>query len=277
MHRTELADFLRRRRAGVTPADAGLRLDPDARRRRRTPGLRREEVAWLAGMSVDYYSRLEQARGPHPSRQTLSGIARALRLSGDERAHLFHLAGEMPGAPEPSGDVPAALRHLLDGLDATPALVMDAKYDVLAWNGPAAALIADFAAVPRRDRNLVRRFFTGAEPAWVYESEGMHGFARACVADLRAAAARLPRDPGIAALVADLRERSPEFRTVWHDHRVGVHRSMSKRLRHPVAGDIEVECSVLHVPGRDQRVVLYTATPGTPSHKALRLLARSSA
>ncbi|QKW36720.1 helix-turn-helix domain-containing protein [Actinomadura sp. NAK00032] len=268
MDRRELARFLRGRRERLRPADLGL----EAGARRRTPGLRREEVARLAGVSVDHYTRLEQARGSRPSRAVLSSVARALRLTGDERAHLFHLAGEVPRAPGPSADVPANIAHLLDWLDGTPAIVIDAKYDVLAWNALAAALIADFPARPHGRRNLLRCYFTGAEPSWVYEAPGMREFAGACVADLRATAAENPDDPGIAALVAELRERSTEFRALWHAHEVRVQRSMTKQIRHPRAGEMELICTMLHVPERNQRVVLYTAAPGTPSHEALRSL-----
>jgi len=162
--RAELAAFLRRRRAAVSPADAGLPAGP----RRRTPGLRRQEVAQLAGMSVDYYTRLEQGRGPRPSRQMLGAIGRALRLSGDELAYLHYVAGETPGPPSgPARDVRPGILALLGRLDDTPALVCDAKYDVLAWNAMAAALIADFSALPPGERNIIWRFFT--DPAGYYD------------------------------------------------------------------------------------------------------------
>lgn len=158
MDRADLADFLRSRRARVRPTDVGL--PPGTRRR--TPGLRREEVARLAGISVDYYTRLEQARGPRPSRQVLAALARALRLADDERSHLFHLVDEVPGPPAgPSPEVPDAILHLLDQLDHVPAFVIDVKYDVLAWNAMAAALLGDFARFPRAERNLVWQLFCG--------------------------------------------------------------------------------------------------------------------
>lgn len=268
MDRKELAGFLRGRRERVRPAEVGL----EAGTRRRTPGLRREEVARLAGVSVDHYTRLEQARGSRPSRAVLASVARALRLSDDERAHLFHLAGEVPRAPGPSPDVPANITHLLDWLDDTPALVIDAKYDVLAWNALAAALITDFSGHPSGRRNLLSSYFTGAEPSWVYETEAMRHFAEACVADLRATAAENPDDPGITALVSELQEHSAEFRELWHAHEVRVQRSMTKHIHHPRAGELELVCTMLHVPDRNQRIVLYTAIPGTPSYDALRLL-----
>src|SRR5690348_7523742 len=160
MDRPQLAEFLRSRRERLRPEDVGL----PAGLRRRTPGLRREEVASLATMSTDYYTRLEQGRGPRPSRPVLTGLARALRLSDDERDHLFRLAGEQPGPPPgPPADVRSGVLRMLARLDV-PGLVLDAKYDVLAWNPLAAALIADFSALPPRERNLLRlRFLTDGQ------------------------------------------------------------------------------------------------------------------
>jgi transcriptional regulator with XRE-family HTH domain len=269
VNRVELADFLRVRRGLVQPGDVGL----EAGRRRRTPGLRREEVARLAGMSVDYYTRLEQARGPRPSRQMLGAIARALRLSDDERAYLYNLAGEMPGPPPgPPQDVRPGVLHLLDRLDDTPALVLDAKYDVLAWNPLAAALITDFSALPPDRRNIVWRFFTDPAARARHDPEGARRFARESVSDLRAAAARYPYDSGIRRLVDRLLAGSEEFATLWAAHEVRVRRSGRKRLNHPSVGWLEFDCEALHIPECDQWVVLYTAAPGSPSYEALRLL-----
>lgn len=268
-NRTELAAFLRRRRGLVQPADVGL----EAGLRRRTPGLRREEVARLAGMSVDYYIRLEQARGPRPSRQMLGAIARALRLSDDERAYLYHLGGQVPGPPPgPPQDVPPGVLHLLDRLDGTPALVLDAKYDVLAWNPAAAALMTDFSKLPSGERNLVWLYFTGPDARARYEPDGTWRFGREATADLRAAAARYPDDGGVRRLIDRLRARSAEFRGFWAEHDVQVGRSARKRLLHPDLGPLELDCDTLLVPERDQRVVLYTAAPGSASAEALRLL-----
>jgi transcriptional regulator with XRE-family HTH domain len=269
MDRRELADFLRSRRARVRPEDVGLQAGP----RRRTPGLRREEVARLAGMSVDYYIRLEQARGPRPSRQILGAVARALRLTDAEREYLHHLAGEPPQPrPGPPQDVPAGILHLLDRLDDTPAFVLDAKYDVLAWNAMAAALITDFSRLPPRDRNPLRSLFLSPGSAQITDDGEYGRFARVCVADLRAATARYPGDPGVGGLVAELLEGSELFARLWSEREVAVQQSNVKTLRHPVVGTIELHCDVLHVPDRDQRVVLYTAAPGTPAHEALKLL-----
>jgi transcriptional regulator with XRE-family HTH domain len=269
MDRAELAEFLRRRRGRVQPADAGL----EAGGRRRVPGLRRQEVAQLAGMSVDYYVRLEQGRGPRPSRQMLAAISRALRLSDDERAYLYHLAGEVPGPPPgPPRDVRPGVLHLLDRLDDTPAMVCDASYDVLAWNPMAAALLGDFSALPPGERNLIWRFFTDSRSRRRHDAGGVAAFARESVADLRAAAARYPGDARVRRLVERLRAASDEFAGLWAEQDVAVRRSARKRVRHPAVGWLDLDCESLHDPDRDQWIVLYTAAPGTPSHDALRLL-----
>ena len=270
MDRDQLAEFLRSRRGRVQPGDVGLA----AGTRRRTPGLRREEVARLAGISVDYYARLEQGRGPRPSRQVLSALGRALRLYEDERAHLYHLAGELPAPPTgPSADVPAGVLHLLDRLDDTPAFVIDAKYDILAWNPMAAALLGDPSSWRPDRRNMVWTMFTGPLSPAVLTDPSSSAFADECVAELRAAAARYPRDPGISDLIARLHAASPEFVRRWEQHRVCVRRgSTTKRLRHPVVGELTLECEVLSVAGHGQRLILYTAAPGSPSAEALRLL-----
>lgn len=269
MDRQELADFLRSRRERVTPADVGI----EAGGRRRTPGLRREEVAWLAGMSVDYYARLEQARGPHPSRQVLGALARALRLSEAERNYLHHLAGEPPKPPPgPPRDVPQGVLRLLDRLDDVPAFVLDAKYDVLAWNPMAAALIADFSTWPANRRNLLWQSITASPARARYDEEAARQFGREIVGDLRAASARYPDDPGIAELIAALLDFSPEFAEMWARHEVHVRTSTTKVMDHPQVGRLDLDCEVLDIPQRDQRLVLYTAAPGTASYDALQLL-----
>lgn len=269
MDRQEMASFLRSRRARIRPADIGL----PGGTRRRTPGLRREEVAQLAGMSVDYYIRLEQGRGPHPSRQILSALARALRLSDDERGHLYNLAGEPPEPPSgPSQDVPPGILHLLERLDDTPAYVLNARQDILAWNPLAAALMTDFAALAPRDRNVVRWLFTGTAIERYGADEYVTRLARELVADLRASSGRYPGDPGIAELVAEVSARSALFARLWAEGEVGIRRGGRKRMVHPVVGELDMHCDVLYVPERDQRVVLYTAAPGTPSYEALKLL-----
>jgi transcriptional regulator with XRE-family HTH domain len=271
-NRAELAAFLRLRRAKVRPADAGL----EEGTRRRTPGLRRQEVAQLAGMSVDYYIRLEQGRGPHPSHQMITAIGRALRLSDDERAYLHHLAGQVPGPPpEPVRDVRPGIIHLLDRLDDTPALVCDALFEVLAWNAMATALLGDFAAMPPDERNVIWHFFTVPGARDRYGEESARRFARESVADLRAAAARYPRAARVHGLVERLQAASAEFRVLWAERDVRFQRSTRKRVRHPQAGWLDLDRDALHDPQSDQWIVLYTATPGTPAHEALRLLKKT--
>jgi transcriptional regulator with XRE-family HTH domain len=270
MDRRQLAEFLRSRRARVQPGDAGLATGT----RRRTPGLRREEVARLAGISVDYYTRLEQARGPRPSRQVLAALARALRLYDAERAHLYHLAGEVPAPPTgPSPDVPAGILHLLDRLDDTPAYVIDAKYQILAWNPMAAALLGDPSGWPPDQRNMIWNLFAGRYSAMALADPQASTFADECVAELRAAAAQYPEDPGIHRLIARLRSASPEFVRRWEEFQVCVRRgSTAKRMRHPVVGELTLECEVLDIAGHGQRLVIYSAAPGSPSAEALKLL-----
>jgi transcriptional regulator with XRE-family HTH domain len=267
--RSELAAFLRSRRARLRPCDVGL---PEFGHRR-TPGLRRQEVAQLAGMSVDYYIRLEQGRGSRPSHQVLSALARALLLSTDERGYLFHVAGQTP-PPTAGRDraVPTAIRHLLATLTLTPAYVLDAAYDVLAWNQLATHFITDLSAVAPNERNIIRWMFRlpDDDPHW---TEGQRDFARASVADLRAAYARYPGDRGIGALVTELAGLSPHFAAMWAEQDVAVRRQIVKRIKHPLAGPIEFECQVLHVPDTDQRVIIYCAEPGSPTEVAFRRLA----
>jgi transcriptional regulator with XRE-family HTH domain len=270
MDRSQLAEFLRSRRFRVQPGDVGLA----AGGRRRTPGLRREEVARLAGISVDYYARLEQARGPRPSRQVLGALARALRLHDAERAHLYHLAGEVPAPPTgPSPEVPAGILHLLDRLDDTPAYVVDAKYEILAWNPMAAALLGDPSTWPPGRRNIIWNLFAGEHSAMALADPDASAFADECVAELRGAAARYPEDPGIHQLISRLRAASPEFVRRWEQLRVCVRPgSTTKRVRHPVVGELTLECEVLDIAGHGQRMIVYTAAPGSPSSDALRLL-----
>lgn len=266
MDRRELADFLRSRRERITPAQVGL----PAGRRRRTPGLRREEVARLAYISPEYYSRLEQARGPRPSREVLGGLARALRLSDAERAHLHQLAGAPPTSPPgPSREVPPSILDLIERLPLSAAFVTAADYEVLAWNHLAAALMEDFSAVPRRERNLLRRAFLGK----LYGVSDLEAFERSATSQLRAVVARYPDDEEVRALVDELHEGSERFRTLWASHDVASSPTLSKTFHHPQVGPVTVTCDALDVADRDQRVIIYTAVPGSPSEQALRLLA----
>ncbi|WP_219462107.1 helix-turn-helix transcriptional regulator [Nonomuraea rhizosphaerae] len=269
MNRKELAEFLRSRRARVGPRDVGL---PDGGRRR-TPGLRRQEVAQLAGMSIDYYIRLEQGRGPHPSRQVLGAMARALMLTQDERTHLFNLAGQALDPPRIRRDVPEPILHLISYLEEVPAYVVDAKYEILAWNPLASAVMGDLAARAPGDLNVIRWIYRSPDIGEFLGDEDRGRFARGAVADLRAAAGRYPDDPELRALVAEMLALSPEFAQVWARHEVQMRREHVKRLVHPAVGEIVTNCQVLAVPDReDLRLVLYTAEPGSASHRALREL-----
>ncbi|WP_329180835.1 helix-turn-helix transcriptional regulator [Streptomyces sp. NBC_01477] len=269
MDRPELADFLRRSRDRLGPADVGL----GGGSRRRTPGLRREEVAQLADMSVDYYTRLEQARGPRPSRQMLGALARALRLTADERDHLFHLSGEEPPRDTGGSDhVRPGLLLILDRLHDTPAQVVSDIGDVLVQNAMASALLGDVSARPPEMRNTVRRAFTEPAAMDIFPPEDRPALARNHVAHLRAVLAARPDDPRAVALVTELRAASEDFARLWTEHEVAVRRSDTKRIRHPVVGEMELDCEVLLSPGRDQRLIVYTARPGTEAYERLQLL-----
>ena len=269
--RTELAGFLRARRARLSPRQAGL-PETGTPGRRRTPGLRRQEVAQLAGLSVDYYIRLEQARGPHPSRQVLAALARALMLTADERDYLFRLAGEAPPpAPRPSREITPGIRHLLDSMPGVPAYVVDAAYNVLAWNQLATHFIGDLSRY--EDRNMIRWTFLRAPQEVVWSDADFVRFTRSTVADLRAAYARYPGDPGIDSLVTEMLALSPRFEQMWAEHEVEVRGPMLKHVAHPQAGALEFECQVLHIAESGQRLIAYCAAPGSATEAAFRELA----
>ncbi|MGW1994305.1 helix-turn-helix domain-containing protein [Embleya sp. NPDC001921] len=274
--RRELADFLVCSRGRLSPADVGL---PDGARRR-TAGLRREEVARLAGMSVDYYARLEQNRGPNPSPQLLAALARALRLDRAGRDHLFHLAGQVPPGHSSGCDehVSPTLLLMLDRLHDVPAQVLSDLGDVLAQNAMAVALMG-----PNVGRNLVVRWFT--EPASRVRCRAVdaEGMSRAYVADLRAAGALRGDDARPAALVARLRSESAEFAALWDaggaglpgvDVRSGVagRGEAEETIRHPEVGEVTLRCQVLDALEAAQRLVVYTAAPGSSSADRLALL-----
>ena len=271
VNRQDLATFLLTRRQRLQPADVGL---PQVGRRR-TPGLRRQEVAQLAGMSVDYYVRLEQARGPRPSRQVLAALARALILTADEREYLFRLAGETPPPTAgPSREISPGIRNLIDSLPDTPAYVVDAKYDVLAWNTLATHFIGDLSGYAESDRNMIRWIFSLPADAVPWADPDAVRFTRSTVADLRASYARYPADPGIAGLVTELLGSSPRFAEIWAEHDVESRRPLVKRVDHPWAGPLEFECQVLHIPDTGQRLITYCAAPGSPTQAAFRRLAQ---
>jgi transcriptional regulator with XRE-family HTH domain len=268
MDREQLADFLRRRREALQPEDVGLARGA----RRRTSGLRREEVALLASMSTDYYSRIEQQRGPQPSESMLAAIARALRLTQDERDHLFRLAGHTPPPRTVRSDhVSPALMRVLDRLD-TPAQVVTDLGETLAQNEMALALLGDQTRYSGLARALVYRWFTDpAARAW-YVEEDHDKLTRTYVAGLRIALARHPDDERALAIVAGLHAASPEFTALWDEHDVGAQIGDAKRIAHPQVGPIEVQCQRLAAESEAQILLVYTVTPGTEDAEKLRLL-----
>ncbi|MEU5880074.1 helix-turn-helix transcriptional regulator [Spirillospora sp. NPDC047279] len=270
MHRDDLADFLRRCRGRLTPRDVGLVEGP----RRRTPGLRREEVAMLAGMSADYYMRLEQARSPQPSTQMLAALTRALRLTIDERDHLYLLAGHRPPEGARAGEyLRPGMLYLLDRLDNVPVQVLSDLGDLLAQNDLAQALFGCVCTVAQEDRNIVLRWFTEPDVRGHFAAEEHDEHARQLVADLRAAVARRGDDAASRALVTRLRAGSAEFAALWDRHEVAVRRSHPYRLTHPDLGMIEFDCEVLATPAADQRLLVFTPPPGgTEALDMLRVL-----
>ncbi|MFF3815766.1 helix-turn-helix transcriptional regulator [Streptomyces bluensis] len=273
----ELGDFLRSRRARIRPEDVGFASGSGVRR---VPGLRREELAHLAGVSVDYYVRLEQGRNRSVSDAVLGAVADALRLDEDERAHFFRLA--RPRKPDPDPDPGPAhggavtrsgVRRLLDWITA-PALAMGRRMDVLAWNRPACALITDFSALPPGERNLCRLHLLNDEIGRRYPDREM--IAREAVGHLRLAAGRFPDDPELWRLVEELNERSEEFRRHWRLHTVRTKSHGLKRIDHPEAGPLTLSYEITHFPQDPElSLLVYTAAPGSPEEKALRLMAEA--
>ncbi|WP_329456578.1 helix-turn-helix transcriptional regulator [Streptomyces sp. NBC_01497] len=271
MNKQELGSFLRSRRERLRPEDVGLPSGP----RRRTPGLRREEAAVLAHISTEYYVRLEQGRAPRPSGEVLAGIAGALRLTDAESDHLHVLSGTAPIRDRlHRRDVRPSILALLERLPGTAAFVISATFEVLAWNDLAAALMEDFGALAPGDRNLARRAFLGPDRpgTTLYGISDAAEFRHHVVMELRATLARYPADPEVRGLVDELRDTCPEFARLWERHDVQAAQMLTKTLRHPVVGEITVDCDVMALTDRDQHVVLYSAPQGSPDAEALALL-----
>jgi transcriptional regulator with XRE-family HTH domain len=269
MDAAQLSGFLRRRRERVEPADVGLPAGP----RRRTPGLRREEVAQLAGMSTDYYTRLEQRRAPQPSEQILTALARALRLTVDERDHLFRLAGHhAPARGAPSDHVGPGMMRILDRLDDTPALVISDLDEPLAQNRLAVALLGDQLRHTGPARSLVWRWFTDPDARQVHPPEDHDHHSAVLVANLRAALVRRGQDVRSRTLVDRLRATSTQFAALWDRHEVAVRRRDTKRIVHPELGLIELHCQTLYADTEAQRLLVFTAEPGSRAADQLRLL-----
>ncbi|MBD7919923.1 helix-turn-helix domain-containing protein [Cellulomonas sp. Sa3CUA2] len=267
----ELADFLRRARSQVDPERAGLPADG---RVRRVKGLRREEVALLARVSTDYYTRLEQGRRIVPSAGVVDAIASALGLDDAGRAHLVHLIGASPRPtrrPTRAQSARRGLHQLVDALDDVPAMLLGRRTDVLATNRLARALLTDFDALPAKDRNYARWMFL--DPQARERLVDWDAQARTVVENLRLDAGRDPHDSATQALVGELTIASPQFARWWEEHRVHQRTFGDKHFRHPVVGELTLQYETLTTPGDpDQALFLFTAEPGSPSHEALDLL-----
>lgn len=265
---SEFASVLRSWRERVRPEAVGLPVGAG----RRTAGLRREELAALAGVSVDYIVRLEQGRAMNPSAQLLGALATALRLTTAEREHLFRTAGSaVPARGLVPRHITPGVQRLVDRLNDVPLAVFTAAHDLLLWNPLWAAIDGDPLSRAPIEPNVVWRYFLGGNDRVEWDAIHDEEFARDLVADLRAAVGRYPLDRDLAELVARLRRESPEFERRWDSAYIAAHRSSTKRVHTPV-GVIEVECDVLSVPGSDLRVVVYTTAPGTADDERLALL-----
>ncbi|MBW8739665.1 MAG: helix-turn-helix domain-containing protein [Streptomyces turgidiscabies] len=270
--RAELSEFLRTRRARLKPEDVGL---PDFGRHRRVPGLRREELAQLAGVSVAYYTRLEQGNGQNVSAEVLDAIARALRLTGAEHDHLTHLAKPKQHKKKPSARtqvVRGTLRQLLDTLDGVPAYIAGRRTDILAWNAMAASLFGDWDELPPQDRNWARLLFLRPEYHDLFTDWEQKAIDIVC--HLRMDAGRYPEDPRLSALVGELSVKSEEFRRLWATHDVKEKSYGVKRLQHPLVGELTLNYESFRLlDDSDQSMIVYSAEPGSPSAQAMRLLA----
>ncbi|MFG2272066.1 helix-turn-helix domain-containing protein [Streptomyces chartreusis] len=270
--RAELSEFLRTRRARLKPEDVGL---PDYGRHRRVPGLRREELAQLAGVSVAYYTRLEQGNGRNVSAEVLDAIARALRLSDAEHAHLTHLAKPKRHKKKPvsrTEQVRPAMRQLLDTIDGVPAYITGRRSDIVAWNGMAAAVFGDWSELPAQERNWARLVFLRPEYRELFVEWDQKAYD--IVAFLRMDAGCHPDDPRLSALVGELSVKSEEFRRLWAIHDVKEKSYGVKRLRHPLVGELALNFESFRLTdGTEQTLITYHSEPGSPSAEALRLLA----
>jgi transcriptional regulator with XRE-family HTH domain len=270
---TSLGATIHAWRDRLTPQAVGL----PSRRSRRAVGLRREELAELAGVSVDYVVRLEQGRATTPSPQIVGALARALQLSRDERDHLYRLAGLQPPQDGTITDhIPPGMQRVLTRIGETPVAVFAADWRLIWWNRSWAALIGDPSGLAAEDRNLVRsRFPVAADrrrlAAWPIISADIEASDRAIVADLRRASARYPGDARLAALISRTLAGNQRFAELWRDGAVGWHVEERKTIRHPGIGDITVDCDVLSDSDTDLKIVIYTAVPGSEDETKLDL------
>jgi transcriptional regulator with XRE-family HTH domain len=270
---TSLGATIRAWRDRLTPAQVGL----PAGRARRAAGLRREELAELAGLSVDYVVRLEQGRATTPSAQVVSALARALQLSGQERDHLYRLAGlKPPGDVTVPDHIPPGMQRVLSRLGETPVSVFAADWRLIWWNRAWAAVLGDPSGVAPDDRSLVKARFPvpgddgriAMSPVFLEDCETSD---RAVVADLRRASGRYPSDTRLAALIRRTLDGNPRFARLWHEGTVGGHAEDRKTVRHPVVGDITVDCDVLNDSDTDLKIVIYTVVPGSEDETKLDL------
>jgi transcriptional regulator with XRE-family HTH domain len=267
----DLREFLRTRRARIGPQDTDL---PPRTGPRRVPGLRREEVALLAGVSAEYYERLERGRAKNVSASVLDAVARVLRLDDVERDHLYSLARPVPTrrVALPPQRVRPGLRRMLDAVDDVPALILGRRRDVLATNALARAFYTDFDALPPGERNMVRFLFTDDAARDLYHDWATT--ARAVVAGLRVYAGTHPHDPRLAELVGELSVRDLDFRRWWAEHDVHVRDHGTKHYHHPLVGDLELGYEAFTPVGEPDLVLgIHTAEPGSSSENALRMLA----
>jgi transcriptional regulator with XRE-family HTH domain len=287
----QLGWLLKTWRARLAPSDAGLPVGGQ----RRAAGLRREELAALAGLSVDYVVRLEQGRARHPSDQVATALARALQLDDAERDHLFRSAGLLPPtAAVVSRHIPPGVQRLVGRLRETPVAVFSASWDLLTWSPLWGALLGDPEGWPAGERNIVVRAFrdarreagrdgehaTAAAPRGTdtavrtrhLDGAGGARFRAALVADLRRALVDHPADPRLRGLVDGLLNSEPAFAGLWAQGTVGVHESARKVMEHPLVGPLELDCDVFTVPGSELKIVAYTAAEGSPAAAALDFL-----
>jgi transcriptional regulator with XRE-family HTH domain len=269
MDRAQLADFLRARREALQPEDVGLPRG----QRRRTDGLRREEVAALAGMSSDYYGRIEQQRGPIPSEQMLAAIARALHLSLDERDHLFRVGGHpVPQRMQRDTHVAPGMMRIFDRLQDTPAMVMSWFGETLLQTPPAVALVGAETHFTGMSRYMIYRWFTDPAARRIYPAEDHPTHSRIFTAQMRQVYASSPNSRA-EEIVKALLEVSDEFAEIWAAHEVGMTHLDTKRFVHPSLGELALYCQTLFDPDQQQVLLVFTAVPGSPSHEKLQLLA----
>ncbi|MFJ8827645.1 helix-turn-helix transcriptional regulator [Streptomyces sp. NPDC102467] len=270
MDRLELAEFLRSRREALQPEDVGLPRGP----RRRTRGLRREEVAELSGMSTDYYARLERGKGPRPSEQMAAAISRGLRLSLAERDHLFLLTGlGTPRRALRSEHIGPGLMRILDRLQDTPAQIMGSLGETLVQTPPAVALFGQQTHYTGLARSNVYRWFTDPSSRLIYPAADHAANGRVFTAQLRRVATQQGPHGQAAALARQLLDESTEFAAIWNDHQIGLGFTDEKRLIHPEVGELTLHCQLLLDPDQEHALLTFTATPGTESHDKLQLLA----